>query len=90
MNLEVFCKKEWKPYFIKGKRYSYNYMASTFYERLITNEQKHDIILSRIEFEYYFTFKDHCDFCGNPLKYEEGSFYCNNKNCGNKGIEIEL
>lgn len=31
-----------------------------------------------------------CDFCGLPVKYEEGSYYCNNKNCGNKGIEIEL
>jgi len=31
-----------------------------------------------------------CDCCGLTLKYEEGSYYCNNKNCGNKGKEIEL
>lgn len=29
-----------------------------------------------------------CDFCGQPTKYEEGSCYCNNHDCGNKGIEL--
>lgn len=29
-----------------------------------------------------------CDYCGLLVKYEEGSLYCNNKSCGNKGVEI--
>lgn len=90
MKIDVYCKENWKPYFIKGKKYSYDYMASTFYEYLMTDEKKRDMIISRLEFERIFTFNKDCDFCGVTLKYEEGSYYCNNKNCGNKGIEIEL
>jgi len=52
------CKEDFKPYFIKGKKYNYDYMASTFYEYLMTDERKRDVIMSRLEFERYFTFKE--------------------------------
>lgn len=55
MKLEAYCKETWMPYFIKGKKYKFDFMASTFYEKLITDEQGRDIIISRLEFENTFT-----------------------------------
>jgi len=57
MKVKVFCKENWKPYFIKGKEYSFDYMASTFYEKLMTDEQGRDIIISRLEFERTFNWQ---------------------------------
>ena len=31
-----------------------------------------------------------CTDCGQQLKYDEGSYYCNNKSCGLKGEEVDI
>jgi transcription initiation factor IIE alpha subunit len=31
-----------------------------------------------------------CEGCGVLLKYDEGSFYCNEKLCGVRGKEVEI
>ena len=31
-----------------------------------------------------------CTDCGQQLKYNEGSYYCNNKYCGLRGKEVDI
>ena len=31
-----------------------------------------------------------CEYCGILLKYQEGSYYCNNKSCGQIGVEVDI
>ena len=31
-----------------------------------------------------------CEHCGILLKYQEGSYYCNNKSCNQRGLEVDI